>query len=318
MLLISLTGSHSGTAVVSLTALNNIEREAIRNSIPLPQGSFAQPVEFFSLEQHPTSISPSNNRRITVGEVDGRKYVTMKKSGSSMEGVFEVSYYGESTFNNEIFINRYSENTEIDLLKVTAESLDEQTKEALSGAVFQITQLDQGSTASHVHYLMKTVGSEQVVSYRATTSPTGDDGKATFTGLNTGYYEILETVSPSGFLLLGHPIYVHVDHGTVYYLEKPDETASPNTPITEWTAVTSGNSVRFEPGVEAVVDDPSTPADESAAGSNARFTVGDEPGVELPHTGGVGTRVFTLAGMMLFSLAGAVFCGVQRRRRSCC
>ena len=42
--------------------------------------------------------------------------------------------------------------------------------------------------------------------------------------------------------------------------------------------------------------------------------INQQPGVELPTTGGPGTRLFTLFGVLLISLSGAVF--VMKRRRS--
>jgi len=38
---------------------------------------------------------------------------------------------------------------------------------------------------------------------------------------------------------------------------------------------------------------------------NATVTCGNEPGAELPHTGGPGTTLFAMLGIMLIAFAGA-------------
>ena len=302
VLLISLT-KNAGTAVVSLTALNNIERAAITNSIPLPQGPFSKPVEFYSIEQHPTSITPDNGRRITVGEVNGRKFVKVPQNGSSQEAVFEVTYYGETTFNNEIITNTYTENVDLDIIKVTQDSLNEETKETLAGAVFRITKLSDTTTSAHIATEMKTENDKQVPVYQESSDETAADGMVTFRSLPSGYYLIEETQAPDGYLLLDEGLYVKIDRGVVSCLRRPDKTTDPAVLIKDWATTTTGNNFTFAP-----ID---------TNQSRAAFTVGNTPGAALPHTGGIGTIPFYLIGSMLIMFAAAVY-GTQlyRRRRT--
>ena len=44
------------------------------------------------------------------------------------------------------------------------------------------------------------------------------------------------------------------------------------------------------------------------------FTVRNRPGVELPNTGGTGTALYTIPGLMLILLAGGTL--VRRKRRA--
>ena len=216
-------------------------------------------------------------------------------STSSRYDVYNVTYYGEPAFNNEIIVSRYKESTDIEFVKVTEDTLDAETKATLPGAVFQITRLDEETTSSHISYLMKTVGGEPAAAYQEVSAPTGQDGKTGFTGLEPGYYEIKEIDSPDGYIFLDDAIYIRADQsGVVEYLEKPDAAAGPDSPIAEWTSFSTGGNVRFD-------------------GHSSTFTIGSTPGEELPKTGGPGTLAYKLSGSILTIFAGVL---LLRRRRA--
>ena len=195
--------------------------------------------------------------------------------------------------------------TDIDIFKVTQDSLGEITKVPLNSAVFQITQLDANSTAAHVYYLTKMVGEQHVIVRQETSNPTDAEGKTGFSEMPSGYYEIKEIHAPDGYLMMSDVIYVFFD-GNVTVLEKPDKNEYPNEKISEWPHITTGSNIRFTPAQAVVEDNPDTPDDETQTATNATLTIGNEPGAELPSCGGSGTKwiyvlggILTLMGMML-------------------
>ena len=107
----------------------------------------------------------------------------------------------------------------------------------------------------------------------------GTDGKAEITGLTDGTYRLKETQAPNGYTRMTEPASFTITNGEVSY------TAGSNNLVTY-----------------AKND-----------GENGVFTVTNNPGVELPATGGSGTLPYTLAGLGLILLAGAIL--VSRRRR---
>ena len=187
----------------------------------------------------------------------------------------EVPENGIVTITN----NAVVENVTLNILKV--DKNNESTK--LAGAKFKIWKLDSGNaTVTHI-------GADPLAN-----AETNVDGQAQFANLESGYYEITETDPPAGYILTGESsFYIQVDGKTISLLNKADGKA-PN----EWTtAQTSGNVKTFT-------------ANTSAGAADA--TVENEPGSELPMTGGPGTRIFTILGALLVAFAGVML--VRRRR----
>ena len=86
------------------------------------------------------------------------------------------------------------------------------------------------------------------------------------------------------FSSLSEPMYVKVANGEVTYLKKPSE----DKVVTQWSSASSASSVRYTPATDE---------------EDAKFTVGDEPGAQLPATGGLGTGIVYLSGILLITLA---------------
>ena len=107
------------------------------------------------------------------------------------------------------------------------------------------------------------------------------NGKLTFEGLTAGYYELEETVYPNGYI-----------------------NKSTKNPVFQIVLGEDGNlEVVFE-NTELVTYDAGT----------ITFTVKNMPGTPLPYTGGSGTLLYTLSGLMLI-LATALMYGFRMRRR---
>ena len=70
--------------------------------------------------------------------------------------------------------------------------------------------------------------------------------------------------------------------------------------------------ISFEAAKDEVNADPENNIEGSEA-QNAKFTIKNEPGAALPHTGGPGTGIFTILGSLLMVGAGLL---LWRKRRT--
>ena len=120
---------------------------------------------------------------------------------------------------------------------------------------------------------------------------TDGQGEMSFDNLGTGYYEIRETDAPEGYVVTEDAVtYIRVENGIVEMI-KVNETGD------GWDTVGSAGNFEFA----------------AASGTdNAKVTVSNEPGVELPHTGGIGTTIFYILGSILV-IGGSIYF-VSRRR----
>jgi len=197
----------------------------------------------------------------------------------------------------------------IDILKVNKEN----RQDHLPGAVFTITKLDDAASKSgHIVYKMKE-GSTTEYEFTAQSEPTASEGPGkgttSFSGLSNGYYEIKETQMPAGFVMTGdETVYIKIDNYIASYLAVPSEE---NTPITDWAVITETSTDDvIQIITSGAADDPATSEDEMV---NTALSIGNTPGKELPSTGGAGTGLIYLLGVMLIGVAGAGM--VVRRKR---
>ena len=100
-------------------------------------------------------------------------------------------------------------------------------------------------------------------------------GELTFTGLKAGRYRLEEKKVPDGYVSTEGPWYFTVTSNGEASLEATYQMASPS-------------------------------------GTTNEFYIQNEPGAELPYTGGSGTRMFTILGSVLLAFAGIVL--IRRRR----
>ena len=217
--------------------------------------------------------------------------------------------------NGTTYTNRRVE-ADLVLYKVTKDSLDSEEKEFLKDAEFTITMLDEKGTGSYK------VDSETEKPVFEKAVSTGEDGMAAFPRLQEGYYEIRETVASPGYMLAPEPDYFKVKDGVLTRLRKivEDNAATEQNEmlVENWPENTDNTGLfRFAAAQAAVEDDPQTAdVDETAAATNATYTVGNEPGKALPNTGGPGTAPFYLLGTMLIAFAGAGIIVMRRRRKA--
>ena len=157
---------------------------------------------------------------------------------------------------------------------ITIKKVNSETGETIGNAEFQLTRKNESS-----EYVAFPNTDESV---KTTAADGTGKGKLSFNTLPNGEYKIEETKAPAGYVKQNNnPIYFKVDNGTV-----------------TWTNA-SGEEINQQNMVEY---------------TNKEFTISNEPGKPLPHTGGIGTTVFYLAGALM--MAGAAFAGFRRRRRA--
>ena len=114
------------------------------------------------------------------------------------------------------------------------------------------------------HQVLETWDAQQV------SAEAGKEGTLTLGKLQVGWYELEETISPTGYV---------------------KTTSNPRFTV---TADQEGNLAVTFINSEMVTYDSTVKT----------FTVKNEPGAALPSTGGPGTRLFTILGLVLIAGAG--------------
>ena len=165
--------------------------------------------------------------------------------------------------------------------KVAKDDVRNASAAALPGATFMLVKYT-GSTYQQIDSSFQTV----TIADSDNTTP----GLFTFNELKEGYYQLEETVCPDGYVRTSsHPRFrVKTENGkTVVRL------------VNE-----SGADVASNASEMVVVEN---------AESSHTVTVGNEPGVALPSTGGPGTNILYLLGSLMLAFSGAGL--VMRKRR---
>ena len=125
------------------------------------------------------------------------------------------------------------------------------------------------------------------------TATTNAQGQANFANLTIGYYIVTEADPPAGYVIKGEDsFFIEVTDTGINLLTKGE--GAPNT----WAknATSYGNVKTF---TAATVN------------ANAQAKVENEPGAALPHTGGAGTGLHVIFGLILILTAGIM---IIRRR----
>ena len=201
---------------------------------------------------------------------------------------------------NWIHYKNRRDEADLEIYKVEKDTLDKDEKKYLEGAEFTVTMLDETGQGG---YKLVESGSTQLVYQETFTSD--EDGHITIPGLNPGYYEIVETKAPDGYILTSQPEYIKVDKGVIIRLNKTEDNASTTDIneglVTNWHENTDNSgTIRFTA---------------ASPGNVATYLVGNEPGSELPSAGGPGTTVLSIVGAALIVAAAATL-GMRRRRLS--
>jgi fimbrial isopeptide formation D2 family protein/LPXTG-motif cell wall-anchored protein len=158
--------------------------------------------------------------------------------------------------------------------------------EALEGAGFSLYKYNSASTATDKYDLVETI------------APTTDSKPTSFTfkGLDEGTYKLVESTTPANY---------NTAEDVVFTITSSYDTDSSDPKFEE---LRTDNS--------AVIANSTTDSESGAISYNGTLStdVVNKRGAELPTTGGMGTRLFTVCGLIL--MGGAAILLVTRKRMS--
>lgn len=164
----------------------------------------------------------------------------------------------------------------------------------LSGAEFTVYEADENGNIDinkKAQLVVKDVDGQKTLKDAVATS--GADGKVLFEGLGEGIYYIKETKSPSGYLLLKEPIKVVVS------VTEPVAIVDGNEKATQFTyTITMNNEEILQENNNGV----------------AKINVTNKKGFSLPTTGGKGTYLFTIVGVLF--IASGIILFVRSRKKA--
>ena len=183
----------------------------------------------------------------------------------------------ENTDEEWTITNREKPGISITVKKVDLDDVDKQNPETLTGAAFTLEKY----TDSSYQNLDDQWGP-------VSKSDDQETGLFVFTDLKEGYYKLVETEFPTGYVQTGDDprFRVKEENGQMVIV-----LIDSNGNEVEDGAVSGGARIVNE---------------------NRLVIVGNPPGAALPSTGGPGTKLFSILGGMLILIAGALL--IQRRR----
>ena len=200
-------------------------------------------------------------------------------SETSVPEGYKLDWISENKVTSGV-LSAYNRSTTADL---TVVKVDEENKASkLNGAEFGLWKLDPNHTGA------TRLDSEPV---RIITGVDGSNGSATFSPLEIGgYYEVAELNAPAGYILNGKTsFYVKVTEDGVYRIRKDDEKTPP-----AWSYASDDSVITYKHGTA---------------------TISNEPGKELPNTGGFGTTaLYIFGGLLVIAALAIVFRGQMARR----
>ncbi len=200
---------------------------------------------------------------------------------------FSNNKYGEGTGkteNHKVTVFTFK-------LEVTKYGKTDSGKEALNGAGFTLYKATKANPTDSDY---TKVGEE--VKNR-------DGNVFDFTGLDSGYYKIVETTTPKGYNTID-PITFTVT-ATYDSVNEPGTLSALTVTDVKIGGVTSSD--------QTFTTDMATG---EAGAAQIKTDVVDTPGSKLPSTGGMGTVLLYVAGIAVFVLAGATLVMALRRRNA--
>ena len=114
-------------------------------------------------------------------------------------------------------------------------------------------------------------------------------------GLKDGLYQLKETKSPGGYIISNGTVYFKLGGGKIQFVSVENDG----------TADAAVTNIETPTGYSVVNKTTTTPV---------TLKVANTPGKELPQTGGPGTFLYTLSGMMLIAISALMY-GFRMRRR---
>ena len=215
----------------------------------------------------------------TVTEAEAGDYTTAYTIDGGTEGegrsaAGTLKWDAQDNTTTVAYTNTYSPPIDLTVRKVESGNGDV----LLGGAQFVLyrTENDTNYYYQNGAFAALPEGGDEAGAALTTASSGTAQGTVTFTGIPAGTYSLKEIKAPDGYTLLTSEITVVIENGAV-------RTVTPNT-------------IQHE-----------------SNGTTATVTVPNSTGITLPSTGGAGTTLFTIGGLLL--IAGAAGCGYGLRRR---
>lgn len=191
---------------------------------------------------------------------------------------------GKNTIENSVNVYTFA-------VKIVKTGVDGSETKSLAGVKFDLYQEVVAGTADAITGSSVPAGLDSAKSWKKLVTLTTDtDGTVTHNGLSNGTYYLVETETNTGYNLLKKPIEVTLN---VQY--KITEKAT-----SEWTTDENGQK-QEKKKIETTTF---TGSDDTTAAQGVKVqTVINKKGFTLPTTGGIGTFVFTFAGIAMMAAA---------------
>ena len=204
-------------------------------------------------------------------------------TGSGTQSVINSSAAAAMVLVNTI------QTTEINVKKVDAADVNKDTADSLKGAGFRITRYTDNTFRS-IDGSWGENGSKELIDVN-NNGTYSLNGLFEFDGLLPGYYMLEETQYPDG--------YIKMDKNPTFQVKVKD-----NSTDYEIIQLVKGEGDEYIPGTTDLV---------RIENNTTNIIVGNTPGTALPNTGGPGTNMLYLLGIVLTGIAGAGL--VMRKRR---
>lgn len=226
------------------------------------------------------------------------KQVVITYSVTVNENAFEEDALGNKAYvgtNDPTTGSDYEEKIqEVDVYTygITVKKVNSKS-EILSGAAFELKSGDTvlNFTSSDGVYTYSPTATKETT----TTLVTNDAGEIKIQGIDTGEYTLTEIKAPDGYVLPANPDVT---------ITLVDEAGSEDGKL-DSTSNASGTIVN-----QTITDTP----DDNVLELGVTNKTSDEAGFELPNTGGMGTLIFTVGGILL--MAGAVIFLVVSKKKA--
>ena len=183
----------------------------------------------------------------------------------------------------------------IDLTKTGDKKDDKKDDTAgLNGAEFTLSKANDNLLTVRINGTTVEVNKNTTNSI-LTAEYNGDNGKLVFNGLAEGTYTLTETKAPAGYTLLKNPITIEIKANNDGTIKSATVNGKPESTLKkEEKDEITGETKQIETGVVPV-------------------KIENHSGFTLPGTGGMGTYIFTIGGLVV--MAGAVLLLVSSKKK---